>query len=133
MLSWIDPYDEGNAITGYRVYRSSNGGNTYAMIADYDASVTSMTDSGLNNGHRYFYAVTALNDNGEGPRSTVVSEYPSTVPDAPTITGLANSASSGVGGQLTLSWHENPISPSNGGDVIIQFDIKDCAMKQLLM
>jgi hypothetical protein len=70
--------------------------------------------------------ITATNDNGEGSRSSVVSEYPNTVPDSPTITGLANSNSQDVGGQLTLSWNQTPANVvHNGGDVIIQLDIKD--------
>jgi hypothetical protein len=80
----------------------------------------------LVNGSRYFYAITATNDNGEGPKSSVVSEYPNTVPDAPVITDLANSNSQDVGGELTLSWHHAPANVNyNGGDVIIQFDVKD--------
>lgn len=125
-LSWFDPYDEGNDIISYQIYRSTDGNNYSPLGQSLDVSVQSYDDTGLINGSRYFYAITATNDNGEGLRSSVVSEYPNTVPDAPVITGLANSNSQDVGGELTLSWHQVPASVAdNGGDVILQFDIRD--------
>ncbi|RYH13161.1 hypothetical protein EON65_36320 [archaeon] len=65
-------------------------------------------------------------------RSSTAVEYPSTVPDAPTITGLSNSNAQSVGGQLTLSWSQAPANVAhNGGDVIIQFDVKDASSNLL--
>jgi titin len=124
-LSWFEPYDEGNAVTGYRVYRSTDG-NGYTQIAEFDESVLSYEDTGLTNGTTYYYRVAAVNDNGEGIWSDVQSEYPSTVPNAPTISCLENSNSQGNGQQLTVRWHQNPTDVcKNGGSTIIQFDIRD--------
>jgi hypothetical protein len=80
----------------------------------------------LTNGTTYYYRVAAVNDNGEGVWSDVQSEYPSTVPNAPTISCLENSNSQGNGQQLTIRWHQNPTDVCrNGGSAIIQFDIRD--------
>ncbi len=98
----------------------------FHLLACVDAATTTYVDSGLTNGSYYKYETTALNDNGEGPRSATAVEYPSTVPSAPTNVASVNSQGQGVGGQLTLSWHQSPANVhSNGGSVLIQFDVKD--------
>jgi hypothetical protein len=118
-LAWSDPYDEGSAITGYNVYRSSNNAS-YTAIAS-NVQTASYNDTGLTNGSVYYYQVAAINSNGEGPRSAVAQEYPSTVPNAPTSICVADSNGSASGQQLTVSWAQAPADHSvNGGSVVIQ-------------
>eukprot|EP01034_Spumella_vulgaris_P023483 gene23483-29701_t len=66
--SWYDPYDEGNAITGYNIYRTTDSYN-YTLIASVADTVSNYSDTGLTNGNGYYYVIGAVNANGEGPRS----------------------------------------------------------------
>jgi titin len=124
-LSWYDPYDEGSAITGYNIYRTTDGSN-YTRIAQVASSVSSYSDTGLTNGNGYSYVIGAVNANGEGPRSTYGGEYPSTVPNAPTNIGWSDSNAHGSGQELTVSWSQSPSDQSiNGGSAISQFNVRD--------
>jgi titin len=123
-LSWSAPYDEGDSITGYNIYRSSDGYN-YTLLGATPNTAYAYTDSGLVNGSNYFYAVAAENANGEGPRSGFGGEYPSTVPDAPTNITVTNSNANGTGRQLTVSWNQLPSDvSSNGGSAILEFRVR---------
>ena len=68
-LTWEVPSsDGGSAITGYNVYRSTDGGQTYALYAT-PGNVTSYKDTHTTRGATYWYYVTAVNGVGEGPES----------------------------------------------------------------
>ncbi len=73
-LTWSEPADDGgSAITGYRIYRG--------MMVDglgivEDATEMQYTDTGLQNGQTYYYAVSALNAVGEGDKTEVISVTP---------------------------------------------------------
>jgi titin len=132
-LSWSDPYDEGNAITGYTIYRAHLINGSFAQIAFVSSSVTTYNDTSRVNGDIYKYAITAINGNGEGPRSATVMEYPSTVPNAPASITVANSNAQGSGQQLTVSWSQAPADLSaNGGSPIIQYDVRDAGTGNLI-
>lgn len=73
-LSWSEPvYDDGLAITGYRIYRGIMP-DGLGIVDD----VTDMfyTDSGLENGQPYYYAVSALNAEGEGGKTEILEATP---------------------------------------------------------
>src|SRR5262249_39235837 len=116
-LGWSAPTSNGgSAITGYRIYRSTN--NRHVTLLTTPCNVTSWTDTGLNNGTTYYYKVTALNSIGEGPRSNELAATPTTsatAPGAPTL----NSA---TGGNTTvaLTWSA---PTSNGGSAITGYRI----------
>ncbi|MGH3370825.1 MAG: fibronectin type III domain-containing protein, partial [Nocardioidaceae bacterium] len=75
-LTWSAPsFDGGSPVTGYRVYRGTSPNPTTALTPDLGV-VTSYTDSGLANGTTYFYKVSALNANGEGPLSNQAQVTP---------------------------------------------------------
>jgi PKD repeat protein len=79
-LSWTTPASNGGVnITSYRVYRGTASG-TETLLTSGGCSglgaVTSCTDTGLTNGHAYYYKVTAVNAIGEGPRSNEASATP---------------------------------------------------------
>jgi hypothetical protein len=132
-LSWVDPYDEGNAITGYTIYRAHFSNGNFYQIASVDSTATSYDDGSLVNGDMYKYEITATNHNGAGPRSVTVMEYPSTVPNAPASISVANSNASASGQQLTVSWAQAPADlTANGGSVIIQYDVRDAATGNLI-
>ncbi|MGH3136875.1 MAG: fibronectin type III domain-containing protein, partial [Gaiellaceae bacterium] len=85
-LSWNAPtFDGGSPLTGYRVYRGTSPNPTTALTPDLGV-VTSFQDSGLTNGQTYYYKVSALNANGEGPLSSEASATPTDlVPPEPPV------------------------------------------------
>src|SRR6202158_21758 len=92
-----------NASTGatsYYVKRSTTTGGPYTPIATQTA--TSYSDTGLTNGTKYDYVVSAYNSAGESGNSTEVSVTPvalPTPPPAPTnLTATAGNA------QVALTW-----------------------------
>src|SRR5437773_7235764 len=81
-LTWSPPpWDVRSPVTGYTVYRGTNSGNRSFFVPL--GNVTTYTDTGLANGQRYYYVVTAINAIGEGPPSSEVSAKPATVPGSP--------------------------------------------------
>jgi len=105
MLTWTAPASNGySAIIGYRIYRgtTSNGETLLATIG----AVLIYTSTGLTNGQVYFFQVSAVNDIGEGPRSTEANATPATVPTSP----QAISAMAGYG-NVMLAW----TAPANNG------------------
>jgi hypothetical protein len=84
----------------YYVKRSTTSGGPYAQIAATGS--TSFTDTGVTNGIRYFYVVSAVNSAGESANSLEVNGTPSAVitpPAAPT--GLQ---ATGGDTQVSLNW-----------------------------
>lgn len=73
-LVWSEPVDDGgSAITGYRIYRGMME-DGLGIVED----VTDMlyTDSGLSSGQTYYYAVSALNAEGEGEKTEALPATP---------------------------------------------------------
>jgi fibronectin type 3 domain-containing protein len=86
--------------TGYYAKRSTTTGGPYTQLPGTGA--TNFTDTGLTNGTKYFYVVSAYNSYGQGANSAEVSATPvgPTPPAAPT--GLTAAAAST---QVTLTWN----------------------------
>ena len=84
--------------TGYYVKRSTTTGGPYTQIATQ--AETNDTDTGLTNGTRYFYVVSAYNSAGQSANSSEVNATP-VLPPPPTPTGLAAAAGNT---QVILSW-----------------------------
>ena len=62
--------------TSYNIYRSTTPGGEGATPYRTGATGTSFTDTGLTNGTRYYYRLTAVNGGGESGRSPEVSALP---------------------------------------------------------
>jgi fibronectin type 3 domain-containing protein len=95
-LSWT----ASNGATLYYVKRSTTSGGPYAQISA--PSATSYTDTGLTNGTKYFYVVSAYNSAGQSANSSEVSATPTapaTPPAAP-----ANLQATAGNAQVSLSW-----------------------------
>ncbi|WP_420623685.1 fibronectin type III domain-containing protein [Candidatus Poriferisodalis sp.] len=86
-LQWAAPADPGGgAITGYRIELSLNGGYDWnVLVPNTGTADTTWTHSGLSAGARHYYAVSAINGGGFGPRSETAfgATTPARVPDRP--------------------------------------------------
>src|ERR1700691_3018707 len=85
--------------SSYHVKRSATSGSETQISAP---TSNSYTDTGLTNGTKYFYVVSAVNSGGESANSSEVSATPSAPLTAPaTPTGLH---ATGGNAQVSLSW-----------------------------
>ncbi|HLF05948.1 MAG TPA: fibronectin type III domain-containing protein, partial [Thermoplasmata archaeon] len=98
-LNWSPPASSnGRPLIGYRVYRGTSSG-TYTWNATLGL-VNTYVSSGLTNGVRYYYAVSATNAMGEGSLSSEVSAIPAQFPSEPW------DLNTGPGNQrVTLGWN----------------------------
>jgi fibronectin type 3 domain-containing protein len=109
-LSWAPPPSSGGSpVTGYNVYMSTASGSRGTELTTVTA--TSYTATGLSNGTKYYFRVTALNALGEGPASAQVSVIPALTtappPTPPPISppGAPSALMAGVASaQVSLSW-----------------------------
>ena len=75
-LSWNVPASNGgSAVSSYRIYRGTNESNL-VFLTNVSSGSTSYKDTGLENGKTYFYAVSAVNNMGEGASAIAVSAAP---------------------------------------------------------
>ena len=86
--------------TSYSVKRSLTDGGPYTAVVTGHTS-TSYTNTGLTNGTRYYYVVTASNSAGESPSSPQASAIPQLPPPPPVPGGLT---ASGANTQVNLTW-----------------------------
>lgn len=110
-LSWDD---NANSEDGFYVYRAQSSGSTasdYTQIADLPADTTSYSDTGLEDGERYYYRVSAYNSVGESDLSNE-ADATTTLPSASDVT-LDDSNE----GEITVSWTRNDDSPDGEWEV----------------
>ena len=99
--------------TGYHVKRSAATGGPYSVLACQAPNLTSYTDSTLNNGTPYFYAVSAAftgnpNAGGESANSKEASAIPqSSQPPPPPPAPTNLSAKATKPGSLDLQWTQS--------------------------
>ena len=108
-INWTQP-TSGDPITSYKVYR---GGSLIATVSGSPPE-TVYTNTGLANGASYSYTVSAVNDAGEGPRSSSASGTTPAEPDAPSLLPLT-----ATDNQIELDWTE----PTNNGASISAYKI----------
>jgi chitodextrinase len=123
-LSWAAAaFDGGSPVTAYHVYRSTSPGSRGTELASVTG--TSYTATGLANGTKYYFRVTAVNALGEGPASAQVAVVPGP-PAPPQPPPLAPpSAPSGLlvgvaSAQVSLSWTA-PVS--TGGPPVTAYNV----------
>jgi fibronectin type 3 domain-containing protein len=95
VLNWT----ASSSATAYSVKRSIATGGPYAQIST--PTVPNFTDTGLTNGTKYFYVVSASNSVGQSANSAEVNATP-VLPAPATPTGLAATAGNA---QVSLNWN----------------------------
>lgn len=120
-LDWNPPIDTGGAVvTAYRVYRDVSPG---AQGVEPHATVASTSFVDVTNvvaGTTYYYAVSAVNVAGEGPRTAEVSAvFNAGTPGAPELSGAWN------GTAVVLNW----TVPPDGGTPILKYQVIRDAIK----
>src|SRR5262249_4936251 len=71
-LSWAPS----SGVTSYNIYRSTSSGGEGSTPYRTRIAMNSFTDTGLSNGTRYYYQVTAVNSVGQSSRSNETSATP---------------------------------------------------------
>ena len=84
--------------TSYHVKRSTTSGGPYTLVSS--PTSTAFTDTGLTDGTKYYYVVSAANSVGESANSSEVNATPAS-PAPATPTGLAATPGNA---QVTLAW-----------------------------
>ena len=116
VLSWSAPsFTGGLTITGYNVYSSINGGNTFSLVTSVSGSTLSYNNTGLINGQIYYFEVSAINSAGMSLNSTEISATPYTVPSAPQFLQAQTGNTF-----ISLSWSA---PNSNGGSIVTGYNI----------
>ncbi len=67
-VDWTVPANNGSAISAYRIYRATTSGDEVFLV-QLSSRSTSYSDTKTVSGTVYFYRITAVNGNGEGPFS----------------------------------------------------------------
>ncbi|MFP4545569.1 MAG: fibronectin type III domain-containing protein, partial [Methanomassiliicoccales archaeon] len=112
-LTWNAPSDDGGAsITDYRIYRGTSSGQ---LSHHTTTGSTSYTDSSVTNGQKYYYKVSAVNSEGEGPKSSEVSATPESADQDTEPSAPQDLTASSSDGKVSLSWN----APSDDGGASI--------------
>lgn len=101
VLQWETPVSNGgNAITGYRIESSVDGGTTWTdEVANTNSVATSYTLTGLDNGVTILIRVSAVTSAGSGLASNVAPAIPSAPASAPmNVSAIVGNA------QAVLTW-----------------------------
>ncbi len=117
-LIWTAPFDNGSAITSYKVIMWQTGSAAFTTFPNL-STITSAIVPDLKNGISYSFKVIAVNSIGDSPDSNIVTTIPkidiiTSVPDAINdLRAIRENA------QVKLSWG----SPFNGGEPITSYQI----------
>lgn len=110
-LSWSPPPQVGSTPTSaYRLYRGDDANSTTQLVAQVGPGQTQHNDTGLTDGHTYYYRLSRVDALGERLLPTVVSATPASPPSAP----LNLTAQVGPG-YVRLTWD----APASNGSVDI--------------
>jgi hypothetical protein len=83
-ISWQEPDDHGSAISSYKVYRGT-ASTASTLIATVGGDARNYTDTAIQAGETYSYQVSAVNAQGEGPKSNEITPVAPPPPDDPCV------------------------------------------------
>jgi hypothetical protein len=110
-LTWNAPANGGSAITNYKVWRSTSTGTETVLTTL--GNVTSYDDTAVTNGTTYYYKVSAVNANGEGPQSNETNATPTQQASVVTqVTSLNGHGQIGI--SRWTSWVDVTVADQNG-------------------
>lgn len=119
-LTW-EPNEEPN-VTGYAVYMSKSPGTRYIPVVKR-IKENYVTIDGLNNGTRYYFVVTAINNtypSVESPYSNETNAVPAPViPGVPEIFPIAKKSTVEQNGAIEVNWGKMPPSNIAGYNIYI--------------
>jgi hypothetical protein len=77
-LTWKAPSTNSDAVDSYQVERAASGSSQYAVVGTTTAASTAFTDTSVNAGQTYVYAVRSVDDSGNpsSPSNTVSLAIP---------------------------------------------------------
>ncbi|MCK5772453.1 MAG: fibronectin type III domain-containing protein, partial [Thermoplasmata archaeon] len=112
ILTWGDvDHDGGSAISAYRIYRSETPyEDGRAVLEKIPSGTNEYEDTTIEVGTTYYYWISAVNENGEGPMSNVSSALPAVVPGSIDTVLIGSSLS-----RISLQWK----APDNDGGMNI--------------
>ena len=111
-LEWTAPTDTGDGdITQYRIEKSNDAGTTWSLLSDIYSTHLTYTHTRLDQDTTRHYRVSARNNHGLGPHSSVANATTHSVPQPPTNL----SASARGTDRIDLSWR----APSDRGSSAI--------------
>ncbi|MFW5928037.1 MAG: fibronectin type III domain-containing protein, partial [Thermoplasmatota archaeon] len=117
-LSWDSPADNGGAeITEYKIYRGTDSDSLSELTTTAN---TEYTDNSVTNDQTYYYQVNAVNSEGEGNKSEIVSATPSSASENTTPSAPKNVETSSGDEQVELNW-DTPLD--NGGSEITEYKV----------
>ena len=107
ILTWTSP-SSGSTVTSYRILRGTDANSLSAIADDTGSTGTEYTDSTVAAETTYYYAVLALNQDGDGQQSDTARATTPAAPSLPSApTGLIATPSHD---RVSLSWDD----PQNG-------------------
>ncbi len=113
-LYWNAPQNNDSIITGYKIEYRTITNQWNVLVSNTGTSQTSYYHSGIDSGKNYDYRVSAINSNGVGSPSNVVSIIPQAT-SSPTVTSVLVNPT-----QVQLNW----LAPSyTYGERIIGYSI----------
>ena len=117
-LSWTDPAEDANSVTGYEVLRAVGEGELATLVADTASTATAYTDTTATEaGETYAYQVKAIR--GED-RSQASGQAQVQVPHDPVDLAPSNlTAALAEGGGVALSW----AAPAKDADSVTGYEI----------
>lgn len=112
-IGWTDnSTDE----TGFKINKRTSSETTYTALTTTEADVVTYTDTSVTEGTTYFYAVSAVNSNGDSRFSNPISiNVDATAPTVVSTSPAANSTVSIDDRTLTINFSEDIIFTSPGG------------------
>lgn len=111
-VSWTQSFDHDKTpiVTSYRIYRSSTADGTFALVEEAGRDAREWFDTGLGRSATWYYRLSAVNADGEGPLTSARGHTTWDIPGAPRDLTISSSFNTRFAVH-DLSW-EPPAEPT---------------------